>query len=292
MQLQPQTIDTPGTAHDHASFDSGLRASEILLAEHLAAVVRVYGSNGLGVIDLPALGPESLVPAQLRVAAVLYWCRELEEAGVLPFVEALAEGVVSGTLLLPIGQSAQRLMRFWRTAEHRFTAPERLALFERILDSGNGGGFNTQFAHLVEALTQIGRERRDRGILHLQVRAGQLAQDLGAQLSSRAVGIAGFAARDIVNQIRQSLAVLQDAELANALGGGSPWLILSRWGPRQLGRQLAVSRHVARAEHGVEILRWIADAAPDVVGAGRRIGRDHPIVRAAEAWRGTLGGEP
>jgi hypothetical protein len=99
------------------------------------------------------------------------------------------------------------------------------------------------------------------------------------------VGIAGFAARDIVAQIQQALDVLREPELVRALGGGDTWALLGRWAPRLLGRAPDVSGHLARAEAGNALVRWIADSAPNLDTAARRIERSHELVHAAERWR-------
>ena len=87
-----------------------LAACARLLAQHLDGVLRRFGSVALGIVDLPALGDETLIPAQLRVAAVLWWCRELERGGVLPFVEALALAVEGGEPI-QLGDAALRRLR-------------------------------------------------------------------------------------------------------------------------------------------------------------------------------------
>jgi len=284
MLARPVPATAPLTARPDPG-PHGLATCDALLARHLRAVVALYGNNGLGVIDLPPLAPETVVAEQVGVAAVLYWCREVERAGVLPLVEALAQQIGRGALALPVGASAQHLMQFWRRGEHRFTAAEREALYARMFPGGRGSGFDERLELLAEWLVRIGRERADRGITHLQARAGQAALMLAQELSERAVGITAFAARDIVAQIRRALEVLRDPELLHALGGGTPWRIVQRWAPRLLGRDVDVVAHVTRAESGLELLRWLAASAPDVPAAARGVAREHPIIRSAETWR-------
>ena len=292
--MKSQFVSQPFHSDPNDLIRSGLDSCEQLLSRHLSNVARVYGANGLDLIDLPPLGPEPLVSAQLRVAAVLYWCYQLELAGLLPFVEALAQQVATGALPLPVGNSAQALMPFWRSTEHRFSAVERTALFNRMFNvvqanqTADARGFEARCAALTDSLSKIGRERQDRSITYLQVRAGQLAQMIGRQLSDRAVGISAYAARDIVRQIRQALEVLNNPEIAHALGGGSPWRILHHWGRQLLQRNLNITTHVNRAESGSQILRWISDAAPNIESAARSILRHHPLVQAAEAWRASI----
>lgn len=279
--------------HDEGAWASGLRACDQLLASHLSRVERVFGGDGLGVVDLPALGSELLVDAQIRVAAVLYWCREVERAGVLPLVEALAEGLARGDVLLPIGAAGGRLLQLWRDRERRWTAAERVALYDRVLGPAGAGvmqGFDTWFALFASVLAEIGKAARDRSLADLQARAARLAVDVGRGVSERAVGIAAFAARDIVAQVREAIEVLREPDLVRALGGGSPWMLVIRHAPRLLGRTPEVSSGIARAQAGAVMLRWIADEASALDTAAARLDRQHPVVHAALAWQAAARG--
>jgi hypothetical protein len=140
-------------------------------------------------------------------------------------------------------------------------------------------------------IAEIARRSPDRGVADLHARAAMLAGDLGRELSDKATGIAGFAAREIVAQIREALALLRDPDVARALGGGAPFALVSRWGPGLLGRPLAVSRRLDRATSGLALLRWIADGAANLDAAARAVGRGHPLVAAAETWLLADGGD-
>lgn len=262
------------------------------LALHLDAARRCFGPSALGVVDLPPLGSARVVTEQVRVAAVLLWAREVEAAGVLPFVEALAEAVMRGAVMEPLGDSARELVRFWRGRAFRMAEPERRALYARLFDAGTpeAPGFEQRFAALVDALAALGREAQDRGTAGLEARIALMATEIGALLSDRAVGIAAFAARDIVAQVRWSIRLLQDPDLSRGLGGGGLVLILSRHGPRLLRRPLDPLRHFARASAGQRLIAWIAERSLAAPPATAGLSRHSPIIREAEAWRAASGG--
>ncbi|MBN1656609.1 MAG: hypothetical protein JXA30_22750 [Deltaproteobacteria bacterium] len=264
---------------------NGLETCEQLLAQHLAAVAARFGGNGLGVIDLPDLGTSQIVRAQVQVIAVLYWAYQVEASGIIEFVETVAERMMNGTLRLPVGNSARGFMRFTQK-EFRFTATERRALYERVFGpSQNGrGGFDGRFLLFVKTLRDIGRQPSNVGVASLSAQASVLAQDLGADLSTKGTGITGFAAREIVSQISAALRLLQDPQVARAFGGGSPWMILHRHGGEILGKQPDILRSIARANAGMRIIRWIADQADALSGSGIQVDRRDPVVQAAEAW--------
>jgi hypothetical protein len=271
--------------------DIGLAICERLLATHLADVERGFGPAGLGVIDLPPLRSGALIGSQIRVVATLYWARELEEAGILPFVESIAQGVISGTWLAPIGAAIHPLVAFARRRDQRFTRPERQALFDRLFGGINGGGddFDRALRAFAEAVAAIGREPADQGIAHLEARAAETGRTVGTIASSGGVGVAGFAARDIVEQIRTALGLLQHPDLSRALGGGGPWQILMRHGQAALGRALDVMRRLSRARAGLALIEWIAREADGIERGRSRILRQAPIVSAAETWLAASG---
>lgn len=253
--------------------------SERLLAEHLSAAVRRFGTAVLGLVDLPPIEHARPSRAELGVAAVLMWARHVDEAGLLELVDALAEGLVRGTLPLPIqGRAVQRLAQ-WRRRPDRFVVEERRALYERVI-----GELDARIADLVEVLVDIGRAGRQDSIRHLQVRAGAVGRELAGELTARATGIAAFAARDIVQQVRDALAVLTDPDVVQALGGGSPWTLVARHAPSLLRRAVNTPRAVARAMAGRELIEWLAQSADRLEAGTVAPTAGDPVVRAALAY--------
>jgi hypothetical protein len=271
--------------------DVGLEICDRLLATHLADVERRFGPSGLGVIDLPALHPGVLVGSQIRVVATLYWAREIEQAGVLPFVEALADAVVNGTWLMPLGAAIHPLVALRRRREQRFTRVERQALFDRLFGGASGGAdFDQSLKVLADALSAIGRAPADQGIAHLEARAAETARMVGAAASAGGVGVAAFAARDIVDQIRTALSILQHPDLVRALGGGGPWQIVARHAQMALGRTPDVTRSLSRARAGLSLIEWVAREADGLEHGRARLARNAPVVAAAETWLASTGG--
>lgn len=253
--------------------------SERLLAEHLSAAVRRFGTAVLGLVDLPAIEQARPSRAELGVAAVLMWARHVDEAGLLDVVDALAEGVVRGTLPLPIqGQAVQKLVQ-WRRRTDRFAVEERHALYDHVI-----GELDARIADLVEVLVDIGHAGRHDSTRHLQVRAGVIGRELAGELTARATGIAAFAARDIVQQVRDALAVLTDPDVAQALGGGSPWTLVARHAPGLLRRSVNTPRAVAKALAGRELIEWLARNVDRLLAGTVALGAGDPVVRAALAY--------
>jgi hypothetical protein len=264
-----------------------LDACEHLLAAHLSEAVQRFGAGALGLVDLPPITSSSLSPAQLRVAAVLFWAREVEGAGLLPFVEALAEQVVEGRLALPLTDGADRLVRYWRARDERYGAPERAALYARVFDAEA----EDELARLVDGLAEIGRVGRGQSTNAFVARVNVVARELGATLSARCAGMAAYAARDIVQHVRTALALLGTPDVTQALGGGGPWTMLRLHAPVVLGHEVEPEPHLSRARDGQTILSWIADQARSLESGAARIVPGDAVVSAALAWQAE-GGAP
>ena len=255
--------------------------SEALLAEHLSAAIHRFGSAVLGLVDLPPIETARPSRADLGVAGVLLWARHVEETGLLDFVAALATGVSSGMLPLPLtGPVVRRLIEWRRGRAERFSAEERAALYERVFHGGVEGMLHS----FVVLLTEIGRAGRHQSIRHLQVRAAQTGLELASSLSASATGIAAFAARDIVGQVRDALAILTDPELALALGSGPPWTLIARHAPRLLDRPVDPARAVQRALAGRTLIEWLARNADALVRGTASPNADDEVVHAALAY--------
>lgn len=260
-----------------------------LLGDHLAAALQTFGSGAIGVIDLPPLAaPGRIAPAQLRAAATLFWCAHVEAAGLPSFADALAEAACQGRVTLPLGPVGARLMLYHRDREDRFSLDERREIYRRLF--GPETGFLDLWKRLVDTLREIGQAPLDRGLGDLTAQAQVTALELAQGLSDRAIGITGFAGREIVEHVRAALDLLRDPELSRTLGaGGGPWQIVRLNAPWLLGQPVDPTPHVDRAKAGLTILEWIAARGGALDGGSLSIGRDDPVVRAASLWRASGG---
>ncbi|MFT3696816.1 MAG: hypothetical protein QM831_26985 [Kofleriaceae bacterium] len=264
-----------------ASLVHQLDRCQHLLADHLSAAIQVFGSAALGVIDLPSLvSPGQLAPPQVRAASTLYWCKCVEEAGLPEFVDALADALWTGRLPLNVGDAGSRLASY-RRVDDRFSADERHAIYDRLFD----GAFDEQWRALIDALCELGAMAQDLGTGPQTARIAAAAQVVAQGLSDRAVGIVGFAGREIVDHVRAAIDLLHDPELARALGGGGIWQIIRLHAPIVLGHPIDPAGPLARAESGQKIIEWLA-ARSGVIDAGAlRVGRGDPVLRAAAEWQ-------
>ncbi len=274
-----------------ARFVRDLDRVDAALATHLMAAVARFGNAALGVIDLPSLATSgSIVPAQVTATAALFWCAQVERAGLPAFVEALAEGVVHGTINLPITTGGDRLMRFWEGRQHRFSAGEREALYRHTFGSpGDHGGFDGPWTDFVNRLSAIGRGDPQDSVQRMAAGVSVIARELASYLSDHGTGMAGFAAREIVELVRATLAIMRDPDIVTAFGGGSPWQIIGANAPSILGHAVDPSTALPRATSGYTLIEWLADHAADLDGGGQvRIDPMSDVVRAALAFQAAM----
>jgi hypothetical protein len=238
---------------------------ERLLADHLAAAVQRFGASALGVIDLPPLDEVGQVnAAQLRAAGTLLWASHVERSGLLDFVDALARGAVDGTLQLPVtGAVADTLGNFWLGRVDRFDKAERVAIYQRLFgdESEPDHPVASLLRSLCAALIAIDGAAHAGEAQRARIRASAAARAFASELSERAVGITGFAAREIVVHVRQALALASSPELARALGSTGPWQAIRLWSLQLLGRRIDPTRPLEQARAGLALLEWIADNA-------------------------------
>jgi len=259
-----------------------------LLGDHLAAALQTFGQAALGVIDLPSLAePGQIARPQLRAAATLFWCAQVEEAGLPAFVDALAEAAWTGRITMTLGPVTDRLVRYHRGRDERFSPEERRTIYDRLF--GAETGFPGQWDTLVTALGELGNAPLDRGVNDLVTRIQMTAIDLAHGLSDRAIGITGFAGREIVAHIRAALDLLRDPDLARAFGATGPWQVIRQSASWLLGRAIDPLPFLDRAQSGLLILEWIAARAATLDGSALLVGRDDPVVRAASRWRAARG---
>jgi len=197
-----------------------LRLVQRLLEEH-------RGSGGgplrapaaLDVIDLfrRSLLWASWTRRRIRAAGALLWAREVEAAGLPSFVDALADRVLQGKLLLDITTAGDRLMLYRRARTQRFSPEERAAILRahlrRAVQGGIGSGCSARSTPSL-ARRAMRPERTD-------------SPGRGGGARRRPAALAAVR-RDrhlrgalIAEQVQRRFGVLRDPDLMRALGGSN-----------------------------------------------------------------------
>ena len=236
--------------------------------------------------------------AHLRAVAPLYFASELERTALLPAVEALAALFGSGAFAREVGAAGPRLINFWRGRSQRFSAQERAAMFTRLFGT-NGApligaesvGGNFEFESLLLGCIEALIANEDSPIFPAQaspanaVRLQIAVTRFLDNLSTRAIGIAPFAAREIISAITTSLEIVREPALQRAFGTSSTWAAVRAISRQLLRRTPSISEHVARAQSGQILLAWFAEELPHITSLQaippQRIA---PALTAANAW--------
>lgn len=275
--------------HRRASSDvlaAALRDAHRALSGFTAALALAEDPLRLALPVLP--GSETAAPSrdQLGAWAALYLQAELEEAGVLPAVEALA--AQRHALQLNDRAAAARLDRLAWTARDYPSHDERTALFAQLFGFGVTPlrlDFPQRLLRLATAVVRADLERQRHGHrpgpgLISRAAWQAAAQDLLAAVAAAPAGSLLNWARRIHAHLLQAFELLGDAGLMRQLGSRSAWDSLGRLLPEDgAARRDAAAR---RGAAGQQLLRGLADMpgaeVPDAVA-----------VQAALRWLAASG---
>jgi hypothetical protein len=262
------------------------RASR-LLALNLTEAVQRFGPRALDVVDLPPLTGGVVEPGQLRAAAALFWAAEVDAAGVIDFVDALAEGERLGRLGLDLGQAGALLQDWHRRRAERLTADERHAIYDRLFGADDVRRLLDELIGLLARVLTL--EGPTPGI---EARINVTGAELASALSARSAGITAFAAREIVDTIRDALGVLHHRDVLAAFGRRSTVELLAAAGPTLVGRPLDPGRGFDQARAGQQVLSWLADHAAAFESGQVRVDPGDAVVYAATGWQAVAAAPP
>jgi hypothetical protein len=260
--------------------DSALRKSQSLLG---AAQAFAVGLDELGSLDLPPALHSGVDQAQLRAIASLYLAADLETAGVVPAVESLAGLSRGGGISLNLGGAAPLVAAFRKTRGDRVTAVERGQAFEHLF----GGGFEDAMLDLCEALYKLDELATNitYGGIAQQTRVRSTAARLAEALSDAGGGITVFLAQEILSSLKESLAILGNADLRGAFGARDVWGTIAGIDRMTRTQRFDPRLYLQRGRAGVTVLAWLADAAPHLENAAPLlVALDHPVIPAAVDW--------
>jgi len=245
--------------------------------------------DAIGDIALPDATPVTADDqALIRAIAPLYLAAQLEEAELLPAVEALTGLAISGGLQADLGAAASLVQSFWQQRNDRFHATERRALFARLFGSDDAevvAPFENLMIDLSEALYKLDEESLGGNVAgpHAQTRVLIAARALAANLLEKGGGMTPFAAKEILAAIQSAVQILQHAEVQRAVGGHSLWTAVRAVASRYLHVTRDSAVFVTRGKSGLTILSWLADSLP-LLNDRMQITLEHPVIAAATEW--------
>jgi hypothetical protein len=283
------------------------RAPTLLRGLALAAAAVGPGADGVPAgddplrLDLPTLGPGSgEVPtaATVRVFASLYLAAELEQAGVVPIAELLAEQ--RDTLNLTSYQAAAKLDEFATRQHQWYDRAGRAQVYARLFGIGAGatneGGalvnreFMPLFAGLCRALARFAEiSAGARAVTGLEAGVRNSAAMLLANLAPRGLGNTLLAARRLEDQVRHAVDILRDPAVDALVGARTMQQAILNI----LGKDAPdVQRLIDSGLGGQAVLEWLATALPrltDESGHELVMAFDDKVAVTAALWLRAVG---
>ena len=239
-------------------------------------------------IELPPLHAAQVDQAQLRAIASLYLASELENTGLISAVETLAGLVRTGAIGVDVGAATPLLVKFWQDRNHRASREEREHSFASLFGAGaEGDSFMDGMLALCEALYKLDERATNAsyGGTSQQMRVRSSAARVLAQLLGTAGGITVFLAQEILQSLREAIAILKHPELLAALGARDVWTAIERIDRIAHTRHNPARLYVQRGRAGMTVLAWLADAAPLLERQSNALVQlDHPVIGAALDW--------
>lgn len=245
-------------------------------------------------LDLPSLPPvaaKELTPAALGALGALYLHAELEQAGLLSTLDALAETRRSLHSLPP--ETADKLERYALEARDHYARAEREDLFARVFGLGPAvslGPHSTANLPFRQALARLcGAILRayEAGSLPAIRRAredallSEAARQLLDNLSGHRHGNALIAARRLHARVKQAFDILGDPGLTGLLGTRAAWASLEKLAGRG---HPDLADCAKRGVAGQRLIAWLGKIA-QLLGENAPIPPvDEALAHSAAAW--------
>lgn len=273
---------------------SALSTSARLVARATAPHLTV-ALDQLGDIDIPEPVAAHIDQAQLRALATLYLAADLESAGLIQSVEALA-GFASAGVGIDLGGAEPLLAEWWRRRHERASAAERAAFFSRLFGTASGPvaadaepnvQFEDRMLELCEALYKLDEipTGDPYGGSMQQARVRRAARALTENLGDAGGGIMAFMAGEIVGALRQAFAIIGHPDLRGAFAARDVWGVVA--GIARVARRPVnpPAPHVRRGKAGMTVIAWLAEVSEQLGSVGGPlVAIGHPVVGSAIDW--------
>lgn len=263
-----------------AIFPTQAQAPRRADARLLQAIAKALAD--LGDIELPDTAPTEEDARHLEAIPPLYLASELEQAGLLRTAELVAGLFASGAITQPLGATAQLIVAFWQGRRERLAAQERQQLFAQVFDPA---GFYPRMQAVCDALAgQLDHPPRAADI-RARIVLEEAADALGGWLAPRAVGMAQFAASDIVQALAHATRFLRDRLLQAAFGVHDLWGLVGAVASGPEGGIAHARQRVDLGRHGADVLHWLARGVTQAYAFDPASAAGQQLMAAAQGWR-------
>lgn len=250
----------------------------------------------IGDIDIPEPLAARVDKAQLRALATLYLAADLEAAGIVPAVDALAGLASTGAASLDLGNAEVLVAGWWRRRNERAGGAERNAFFSRLFGTANGpvaadADRNYQFEdcmlELCEALYKLDELSNGEpyGGTAQQTRVRAAARRMTQNLAAAGGGIATFMAAEIIAMLKEAFAIVGHPDIRRNFAARDLWDVIGGIGRMSRQRFQPAAPYLRRGKSGMTVIAWLAEVTDPLGGAGGPIVTiGHPVVGSAIDW--------
>ncbi|MBC7978219.1 MAG: hypothetical protein H7138_24810 [Myxococcales bacterium] len=252
-------------------------------------------------IDLPDLdaGTEAdIIADNVRALSLVYFSAMLEELKFFAVMDKVVDQFMSGALPIKRGSAGDPLYQYHRNAQNRINEYERRGLYARSFGVAQGSvdesypnrEFNDMWIRFLSSVSALGRETgitERRTVTSEQV--FKSARDLAVNLSLHGFGLAHFAAielQDMINSVKKTLSA---PDILSAYGTRDVWQLVERVSNMYLGGAVNGVRQRTMATSGANIIQWLADKSPNLVGTYRSLQVDTLVISHVERWLAVTG---
>lgn len=276
-----QPPEGPAGAELHAALALGLA---VLDAHRRDGAMALDVGPALGDIDLPPTSPATLDPALLAPLGPLYLAHELDAAGFLRTAELIAGLFASGAVHQPLGDAGEAIASFWQARRDRLDATERQHLLAQVFDAhAFYPAMHTLCSALVALADNLGPRGRPVHDVRENVGLREGASRLLDLLAAHAGGMVAYAARGILDALKDATRFMRQRPVQSAFGSPDLWGLVATTGAASGISAAQVRERVELGRAGAVVIGWLATSLgqPQV---NIRSEQGQTLISSAQRW--------
>jgi hypothetical protein len=219
---------------------------------------------------------ETVTSERLIAVGDLYYIYQHERIGVFRAVQKLQELFKGGTVRLSRGPGAYGLYQFDRREVLRYTYPDRLAAYRRVLGYGQApvppgsrpnSDFHHMFGHFINQVALYWRDKRISDVIRERAfdpSFGSIAivrrsgLDLRNNLKFTSYGHLNVLRVEVMQLLEEAFRILNADDVKRLFGADNGWDVVEEVLIRYFNERLVTSPRQRMGVSGREVLRWLA----------------------------------
>lgn len=242
------------------------------------------------------VGQQEVLSTNILAAGALLYIYYLgERMGIFNLVDVLVLNWATGLIDVVEGEGVKKLYRYWKLREQRMTTQERMMVYRRVLNLGNGEvlsrmTINEHFPNLwrnvmtevAEYIDKKERSKSDPYYSPVSITGIELAaKDLAYNLTEYTTGMVHMQIREMYAQLQRAIEILRDEQVLSHFGGTRRKTlskVIETLSKQEYQKSPNIAAVRTLAVEGYKILQAIADNSQALEAA------ISTIVDSGEAW--------